>query len=163
MVYLASWLPIRILCCPPVRRIGEMRPVKGCLGRAWLVLHGSPAKHGPDSPPPPRARLPDTRSGRRGGEGGAAWEGGEPRGSGGSGGHREKTQPRKLQQMQGTGWTEEGGGPLRVHVRPQTPEQHRRTPSLRKGDAEERRGRGRKKKKKAEPCREGREAERGRD
>lgn len=33
------------------------------------------------------------------------------------------------------GW---GGGPLCVHVRPRTPEQHRHTPSLRGGDAEER-------------------------
>ena len=40
------------------------------------------------------------------------------------------------------------GGPLRVHVRPRMPEQHRHTPSLRGGDAEERQRRGGKKKKK---------------
>lgn len=47
---------------------GQSQLVRGCLGRAWLFLHGSPARHAPDSVHPSRARLPDTRTGRWVGE-----------------------------------------------------------------------------------------------
>lgn len=49
--------------------LGEIQPVKGCLGRAWLILCSSPAKHVLHSlhPPPQRAQLPDTRTRMLGG------------------------------------------------------------------------------------------------
>lgn len=37
---------------------GQIQPVRGCRGRASLFLHGSPAKHAPDSRHPPEGPTP---------------------------------------------------------------------------------------------------------
>lgn len=102
-----------------VDRNGEIQPIKGSLGRAWLILNSSPLKHVLDSLHP---LGPDSQTPTQGGG-----VGGELKGSNSSGGHGERRHPRKTQPVGGS------GVPLCVHVRPQTPEQHRHTPSLRGG------------------------------
>lgn len=95
------------------------------------------------TPEGPTPRHPH-REGRQGGvEGGAE--------SSSRSGHSEMRHPRNTLRLKGT-----GGGVLSDCVRPQTPEQHRHTPSLRGGMLRKGRGGG----KNTERYRE---AERGRD
>lgn len=121
--------------------LGEIQPVKGCLGRAWLILCSSPAKHVLHSlhPPPQRAQLPDTRT-RMLGVGRTErqrlqWKSRET-----ANGHPKKRQKTRR------GWQRRKG--LSSPLRPCLPEHPRRTPSpaggmLRKGKGE---GEGRGKK-----------------
>lgn len=125
-----------------VDRNREIQPIKRCLGRAWLILNSSPVKHVLDSLHP---LGPDSQTPAQGGG-----VGGELKGSNSSGGHGERRHPRKTQPV--GGW---GGVPLCVHVRPQTPEQHRHTPSLRGGML--RRGEGEEKKQSSSEGKRGRE------
>lgn len=78
-----------------VDRNGEIQPIKGCLGRAWLILNSSPVKHVLDSLHP---LGPDSQTPAQGGG-----VGGELKGSNSSGGHGERRHPRKTQPVGGWG------------------------------------------------------------